>query len=88
MALSELFGSGHGLIVGIQIVPGAGVTDHTATSAVVLPVSTPHERNVILTFVINGESYELDCRFSDETYHTRDIDGTDKADATKVQARR
>lgn len=75
MALTELFGSNYGLICGVQGRIISGVTTLTITGISVNQSGTDGHKVIIVTFTADGNNFELNMEFWDETYQARTISG-------------
>lgn len=78
MALTELFGANYGLTCGVQGRKISGITTLTITGVSVHQSGNDASKTIIISFTVDGDSYELTLEFWDETYQARTLTGENK----------
>ena len=78
MALSERFGHGMGTTLGIQLRAITGIATMTVDGVSMLQTEFGPGRNAVISFTVDGESYELRLEFNDETLDGRTFLGKEK----------
>ena len=81
MALLERFGSGMGTTIGVQMRAIAGIAAMSLTGVMVTASEAQPERHAIVTFVVDGDDFELALSFADETFFDQLITGGIKTKA-------
>lgn len=84
MALQERFGYGIGTVLGVQAKPITGITDIEITGVLVRQTNLLPERLAIVTFDVDGESFQLELAFIDDTLDSNTITGRIKNRASDV----
>lgn len=75
MPLSERFGTGLGTTLGVQLRAIANISTIEVTGVIVQQTDIMPRRVARILFVIDGEGYQLDLHFEDETLDARDLLG-------------
>lgn len=78
MAISELFGHGNGLSVGVQATPFLNVSAIDLIRVRVENTGSAAQRRIIVQFLVDGEAYELELLLTDDTYDARTLTGGSK----------
>ena len=75
MALQERFGYGTGTILGVQGRIISGITTLSITGVLLRQTNLAPERNAIVTFDVDGDSFELELIFIDDTLDSNTLTG-------------
>jgi hypothetical protein len=75
MPVEERFGIGPNIVIGVQARPVENVTDLFLLGVRVAKTNIEEERHITVDFQLDGELYELELVFRDETLSGRDFLG-------------
>ena len=78
MAISERFGFGLNVIVGIHAIPFQNITNLEVLGVRILPTNLDSERNIIIDLGINSDTFEVRAVFRDETLTAQTLTGQRK----------
>jgi hypothetical protein len=78
MALSERFGLGQAIILGVQARPVENVTTLTVEGVKILNTNLEDERTGFVDIFLDGNFFELKFTFRDETLSHRTFTGAQK----------
>lgn len=75
MPLSERFGHGQGLTLGVQIRAVSGVTTFSVTSVTLFNTDLDARRRGQVLLTVDGDNFQIDFHFTDEVYEGRTLTG-------------
>jgi len=72
---SQRFGSASGTVLDAQAVAVSGITNISITGVKMTTTASEPKRTAFLTLDIDGQSYEIDLEFADESFNAVGITG-------------
>src|SRR3990167_9764111 len=72
---SQRFGAAVGTVLDVQALGIAGVTDIEVTGVKIIATASEPKRTAFVTLDIDGESYEIDLEFADESFNAVGLTG-------------
>ena len=75
MALAERFGAAMGTILDVQAIPITGITTISVDSVTMNITATAPKRTSTINLTIDGQVFQIQLDFSDETYNAVGLTG-------------